>query len=171
MQIATYVTLFLSLSALFVPVCQIRVPYPPAKNRLKFAEHRELSHGGVQHLMLCTNFVLATFRPFPIGKGDNTDGQAGVPKFEVAEGATETLHRHPSLLAAAPVAARQASPCSSAVVGPAAVLADGDVARAPHLAAGLGLARVIDSCRRWPIQPTSISLGLTILDGKLYPPF
>ena len=92
-----------------------------------------------------------------------------MPKFEVAEGATETLHRHPSLLAAAPVAARQASPCSSAVVGPAAVLADGDVAGAPHLAAGLGLARVIDSCRRWPIQPTSISLGLTI--GWKNPPF
>ena len=84
MQIATYVTLFPSLPALFV--CKIRVPYSPAKNRLKFAEHRELSHGGVQHLMLCTNFVLATFRPFPIGKGDNTDGRTGVPKFEVAEG-------------------------------------------------------------------------------------
>ena len=69
-----------------------------------------------------------------------------MPKFEVAEGATETLHRHPSLLAAAPVAARQAAP--SAVVDPAAVLADGDVARAPHLAAGLGLVRVIDSCGR-----------------------
>ena len=134
MQIATYVTLFPSLPALFV--CKIRVPYSPAKNRLKFAEEWELSHGGVQHLMLCTNFVLATFRPFPIGKGDNTDGQGCPSLLEVAEGATETLHRHPSLLAAAPVAARQASPCSSAVVGPAAVLADGDVAGAPHLAAG-----------------------------------